>query len=194
MQSKRTLFLIEIAIFTAFAYVLDMIPFLSFKIWAQGGSVSFAMIPIFIVAFRWGLKGGLLSGFLYAVLQMTIGTPWIMHWAQALLDYPIAFTVLGFAGAFAPLVQRALKNKDTKRFIGMITLGVLVGVGLRFIAHFLAGIIFFESLIEGMGDWMFSLVYNGSYLLPSFIINVIAVSLLFKARPRLVAAENKKTA
>lgn len=187
MQSKRTLFLIEVAIFTALALILDIMPFLSFKIWAQGGSISFAMIPIFIVAYRWGLKGGLLSGFLYGILQVATGTAWIAHPIQGLLDYPVAFTVLGFAGLFAPAAQAALKQANTKRFIGMVTLGVLLGIILRFVAHFIAGVVFFDSLIDGMNVWVYSLVYNSSYLIPSFIINVAAVSFLFNKRPNLVA-------
>src|SRR5690554_726536 len=191
MQSKRTLFFIEVAIFTALALILDIIPFLSFKIWAQGGSISFAMIPVFIVAFRWGLKGGLLSGLLFGILQVATGTAWIGHPIQGILDYPIAFMVLGFAGLLAPAVQAALKNNNTKRFVGMVTVGVLIGITLRFIAHYVAGVVFFESLIEGMNIWIYSLVYNSSYLIPSFVINVAAVSFLFNKRPHLVAATTK---
>ncbi|SDB81155.1 thiamine transporter [Pelagirhabdus alkalitolerans] len=191
MQSKRTLFLIEVAIFTAFALVLDLLPFLSFRIWAQGGSVSFAMIPIFIVAFRWGLKGGLLSGFLYGTLQIATGTAWIMHPIQGALDYPIAFTVLGVAGLFAPVVQRALKDNNHKLFAGYLALGVLAGISLRFVSHYLAGVVFFESLIDGMNIWVYSLVYNGSYLLPAYLINIIVIGYLFIKRPKLMLGESK---
>src|SRR5699024_10474383 len=97
MRSKRVLFLVEVAMFTALALALDLLPFLSFKIWGQGGSISFAMIPVFIVAFRWGLKGGLLTGFLYGALQIPFGA-WIMTPLQGFIEYGLAFTVLGFAG------------------------------------------------------------------------------------------------
>jgi len=186
MQSKRTLFLIEVAIFTALALILDLTPFLSFKIWPQGGSISFDMIPIFIVAFRWGLKGGLLSGTLFGVLQIATGTAWIAHPIQGLLDYPIAFGVLGFSGLVAPQIQAALKQKDTKRFITMILTGVFIGIALRFASHYIAGVVFFDSLIEGMNVWLYSLVYNASYLIPCFIINVAAVGFLFYKRKDLV--------
>ena len=186
MQSTRTLFLIEVAVFTAFALVLDIIPFLSFKIWAQGGSISFAMIPIFIVAFRWGIKGGLLAGFLYGILQIIIGVAWIIHPAQALLDYPIAFTVLGWAGLFAPHAKRSLTLGNTSSFIRWILAGVSLAIILRFISHYLAGVIFFNSMIDGLNIWLYSLVYNGSYLLPSLIINVFVVSFLFKKQPALL--------
>ena len=191
MQSKRTLFFIEIAIFTALALILDLTPFLKFSIWPQGGSISFAMIPIFIMAFRWGIKGGLLAGLLHGILPIIIGTAWIMHPVQALLDYPIAFLGLGLAGLLAPAAQTALKDKNTKRFIGMVTIGVLIGITLRFIAHYFAGVVFFGSAIEGMNAWLYSFLYNSSYLIPDFIINVIAVSFLFNKRPKLLAESIK---
>lgn len=194
MQSKRTLFLIEVAMFTAFAFVLDLLPFLKFKVWPQGGSISFAMIPLFIIAFRWGIKGGLLSGFLYGVLQWTLGTPYVLHPVQAVLDYGVAFTVIGFAGVFAPYVQQALKQAKTKKFITLVILGVFLGAGLRFVAHYLAGVIFFGSSIDGMNAWVFSLIYNGSFMLPVAIINIVAVSLLFHKRPKLIEAYDKKIA
>lgn len=190
MQSKRTLFIIEVAIFTALAFVLDIIPFLSFKIWGQGGSISFVMIPVFIVAFRWGLKGGLLSGLLLGALKMLIGG-YVIHPVQALLDYPVAFTVLGLAGLFATAAQTALKANDTKRYIGMVTTGVLIGITFRFISHYFAGVVFFGSAIEGMNAWLYSLIYNSSYLIPSFIINVAAVSFLFNKRPNLLATTTR---
>src|SRR5690606_17803310 len=131
MRSKRLLFLIEVAFFTALALLLDILP-ISFKIWAQGGSVSFAMIPIFIIAFRWGLKGGLLSGFLWGILQVATGEASILTPLQGFIDYAIAFTVLGFAGIFAKQVQKSVKEGKTKVYLTYITTGVLLGSVLRF--------------------------------------------------------------
>ncbi|WP_099157871.1 energy-coupled thiamine transporter ThiT [Virgibacillus ndiopensis] len=185
MRSKRTLFLIEVAIFAALAYLLDIIPFLSFKIWAQGGSVSLAMIPIFIVAFRWGLKGGLLSGLLWGVLQVAIGPASIYYFWQGVIEYGFAFTVLGLAGIFAKPVQRAIKDGKTKTSFLYIMLGVFIGSAFRFIAHFAAGIVFFaEFAPEGQPVWLYSLVYNCSYMVPSFIICTLVVSFLFNKQPR----------
>lgn len=188
MNSKRTLFLVETAILTALALVLDIVPFLSFKIWAQGGSISFSMIPVFLVAFRWGLKGGLLSGFLFGVFQVILGTAYILTPVQGILDYGVAFTVLGFAGIFSSKVQHSLKEKNTSSFVYAVMSGVLLGCVLRFLAHFYAGIAFFESAIEGMSVWVYSLVYNGSYMLPSFIVNVLVIGFLFYKQPQLARA------
>ncbi|GEM01624.1 thiamine transporter [Halolactibacillus halophilus] len=186
MQSKRTLFIIEVAIFSALALILDLVPFLSFKVWAQGGSISFAMIPVFIMSYRWGLKGGLLSGLLLGVLQIVSGTAWIAHPIQGLLDYPIAFTVLGFAGLFKNQAAQALQNGSRGSFVKWVIVGVSLGSTLRFVSHYLAGVVFFDSLIDGMNIWLYSFVYNASYIIPSAIINIIAVAFLFSKRPSLV--------
>ncbi|GGB53710.1 energy-coupled thiamine transporter ThiT [Virgibacillus dakarensis] len=184
MRTKRTLFLIEVAIFTALALMLDLVPFLSFKIWAQGGSISLAMIPIFIVAFRWGLKGGLLSGFLWGVLQVAVGSAYILVPWQGVLDYGVAFTVIGFAGVFAKRIQRAVKEGNTKRSLAYIMAGVFLGSILRFAAHFAAGVVFFGSAIDGMNVWIYSLLYNSSYILPSFVICTIGIFFLFNKQPK----------
>ncbi|MBP2077963.1 energy-coupled thiamine transporter ThiT [Oceanobacillus polygoni] len=183
MNTKRTLFLVEVAIFTALALLLDILP-ISFKIWAQGGSVSFAMIPVFIVAFRWGIKGGLLSGFLWGVLQVATGTAYVLVPLQGFIDYAVAFTVLGFAGIFAKKIQEAVKSGETEKYLTYITLGVFVGSALRFAAHYVAGIVFFGSAVEGQPAWLYSLIYNASYMVPSFILSAIIVFFLFHKQPR----------
>lgn len=183
MKSNRLLFLIEVAIFTAIALLLDILP-LSFKIWAQGGSVSFAMIPVFIVAFRWGLKGGLLSGFLWGMLQIATGNAYILTPLQGFIDYALAFTVIGFAGVFAKQVQEAVKEGKVKTYLTYITAGVFLGSILRFFAHYVAGIVFFGSAVEGQPAWLYSLIYNASYMFPSFVLSTVLVFFLFHKQPR----------
>lgn len=186
LSSKRILFLIEVAIFTALALVLDLVPFLQFKIWAQGGSISFAMIPIFIVAFRWGIKGGLISGFLWGVLQVAVGTAYILTPLQGFIDYGFAFTALGVAGIFAKPIQLAVKKGNTGVYLSYITLGVFIGSMLRFIAHYIAGVVFFSSAIEGQPVWLYSFVYNISYMFPAFILCTICVFFLFHKQPKVL--------
>lgn len=184
MRSKQMLFLIEVAIFTALAMILDIVPFLKFKIWPAGGSISFAMIPIFIVAFRWGIKGGLLSGLLWGILQAIYGG-YIIHFWQGVIDYGVAFTVLGFAGLFATTVKQAVKNDELKKSFTYIMFGVLLGSALRFVAHFAAGVIFFaDSAPEGQPAWLYSIIYNSSYMVPSFILCTVLIYLLFTKQPR----------
>lgn len=99
MDKKRLLMLVEIAIFAAIGLVLDQV---SFKVWAQGGSVSLVMVPIMLIAIRWGLVAGLTTGLLVGVMQTMFGA-YIVHWLQGLLDYGVAFTVVGLAALCADL-------------------------------------------------------------------------------------------
>src|SRR5690625_678669 len=185
MSSKRILFLIEVAIFTALALILDIIPFLKFKIWPAGGSVSFAMIPIFIVAFRWGIKGGLLSGFLWGILQIAVGTAYVIHFWQGLIEYGLAFTVLGFAGFFATSIKQSIKNDQMGISFAYIMSGVLLGSSLRFLMHLIAGVVFFaDNAPTGQPVWLYSLIYNSTYMIPSFIICTVLIYFLFSKQPK----------
>ncbi|MDQ1147224.1 energy-coupled thiamine transporter ThiT [Bacillus sp. SORGH_AS 510] len=100
-NSSNTLFITEVAVFTALAYLLDYVGnILSFKIWPQGGSISIAMVPVFLMAYRWGGKGGVLTGFLLGLLQFILGYSQIYTILQGIIDYFIAFTVVRLCGCF----------------------------------------------------------------------------------------------
>lgn len=186
MRNRRVLFLVEIAIFSALALLLDILPFLSFKLWAQGGSVSFAMVPVFIMAFRWGVKGGVATGLLLGIYQIFTGA-YIMTPVQAILDYIVAFAVIGTAGVVAKPLWNAIKSKESRRLVGWIIVGCLIGSVLRFFGHFAAGIVFYgEFAPEGQPVWLYSLIYNGGYMLPAFILSSIVICLLFIKRPKLL--------
>lgn len=191
MERTKLLFLLEIAIFSAIGLILDKF---SFSIWPQGGSISFAMVPIILMAFRWGLKGGLLTGLLVGILQIILGGAYILTPVQGALDYPIAFTVVGLAGLLAGPIQRALSDGLMKKAVVLITLGTFIGVLLRFVCHFLAGVIFFGSGDPSVPAWIFSLTYNGSYLGPAFILTAVILSTLLTAVPRVATQQRMKNA
>jgi thiamine transporter len=188
MEKKRsnTLFLVEVAVFSALAYLLDLVSgLLSLKIWPQGGSISIAMIPIFIMAFRWGIKGGLLSGFLLGLLQFILGFSQIYTPIQGIVDYGVAFTVVGLAGIFAAQVKNSLSNNNKKTWITYVIVGTFLGSALRYLAHVYSGIVFFgEFAPKGQPVAVYSLVYNGTYMLPSFIVSAIIVILVIGAAPK----------
>jgi thiamine transporter len=105
---------------------------------------------------------GLFSATLYGVVQLAFG-PYIVHPAQVLLDYPIAFGALGVAGFF-----------QDRPFIG-VTLGTLG----RFVAHFISGILFWYMYApEGMDPVVYSVVYNGGYMLVELVISLYVIYLL----------------
>ncbi len=162
----------EAGIAIALAFVLSMIKLYHLP---MGGSVTAgSMIPILLLALRRGYKLGLVAAVLYGILQIIEGA-YIVHPAQALLDYPLAFGALGLAGFFAPGAEKARGSL-------IALLGIAVGIAGRFVCHFLSGVIFFsEYAPEGMNPWVYSALYNGSYLIPELIISGILIYLLVRA-------------
>lgn len=131
----------------------------------QGGSVTAgSMVPILILSLRRGYKLGIITGVLYGVLRILIGGE-IYYPVQVLLDYPVAFGLLGLAGFF----------------IRSPIYGVVAGISGRFVAHLLSGAIFFgEYAPPGQSPWVYSAIYNGSYLIPELIVSAILTYLLVK--------------
>lgn len=143
----------------AISFVLSYIRFYH---WPQGGSITPAsMLPLFVFAYYYGAGPGILVGMAYGMLQL-IQDPYVVHWIQLLLDYPLAFGALGLAGFFK-------KN---------LSLGVLVGGFGRFFSHFLSGVFFFASYApKGMNPVVYSLLVNGILVgvevLICFVVSII---------------------
>lgn len=184
MNKKRLLMMMEIAIFASIGLVLDQ---LSFKIVPQGGSISLVMLPIVIMALRWGIVGGLTTGLLVGLLQMMFGA-YILHWLQAILDYVVAFTVVGLAAFFKQPIQAALNIQAHNKLWWYVLLATLLGGMLRFIAHLLAGVIFFKEYAGDQNVWLYSIIYNTTYMIPAIIITAVAALLLMNASPKLIKA------
>ncbi|MDF2614863.1 MAG: thiT [Clostridia bacterium] len=136
----------------------------------QGGSITLAsMFPIILYAMVFGTIPGIIAGTAYGLLQL-IQDAWVLNWAQLLFDYPLAYGFLGLAG----LAPSFLKNLKI-RTCAAVSIAIL-GRGLM---HFLSGVIFFaDSAPEGQSAIMYSLVYNGSYIIPELIITLILSALL----------------
>ncbi|MGG3801912.1 energy-coupled thiamine transporter ThiT [Metabacillus fastidiosus] len=188
MESReRLLFIIEVAMLSALAFLLDLVSGIIGNFWPQGGSISLAMIPIFILSFRWGLKGGLLSGLLLGLLQVTIGKSQVTYPLQGFIDYFLAFSLVGMAGIFAKQVRDGLNNKKKNAVILYITLGTFIGCLLRLSAHVLSGVYFFAHYApKNTPVWAFSIGYNSSYMIPTFIVGAVVTSLIVLTAPRLI--------
>ena len=148
------------AVCIALSSVLSMI-----KIWKmpQGGSITAAsMLPLMLFSYVYGMGPGCLVGALYGVLQFII-EPYFLSLPQMLLDYPIAFGMMGLAGLFSKM-----DNENLGLTVGV----VLASVG-RFVAAVLSGVIFFADYAGDQNPWVYSIVYNGSYMLPECIICVV---------------------
>ena len=141
----------------------------------QGGSVTAAsMLPMMLFAYMYGVGPGITLGALYGVMQFILdGGQWL--WTGAipnLLDYPIAFGMVGLAG-----ILRRHSNVSLGLSVGV----VVASIG-RFVAAVASGVVFFAEYAEGTGlsPMMYSIVYNGSYMGPECIICVVVALLVGK--------------
>lgn len=188
-HSTQLVRLIEIAIMTGSAVILDIVSGMFLRM-PQGGSVSIMMIPIFLISFRWGVKAGLTTGFLTGIVQIAIGNLFLQHPVQLFLDYIAAFAVLGFSGLFAFGVRESALNKKRGALTMYVIGGVFIGSVLRYAAHVVSGAVFFGSYApKGTPVWIYSSVYNATYMIPSFILSAIVLILLFMTAPRLLEAK-----
>ena len=181
---SKTRILVECALMIALGTVLANIKIYEL---ANGGSVTlFSMVPFILVSFRHGVKWGLFTGFVNSLLQMLLGfyappAPGLLPLVgMILLDYVLAFTLLGLACVFA----KPFKN----RLLG-VAVGTAIVCLIRFLCSFLSGVLIWGNLNEGLPEWVYSLTYNGSYMLPETILSVVAVVLLHKAAPKLFQAD-----
>lgn len=157
MRQRRTRILLEIALTIALATVLGML-----TLWRmpQGGSVSLEMLPIFVLAFRRGLRPGLVAGALYGLVDLMVN-PFIVHWAQLLLDYPVAYLLVGLAGLGAAALAREIARGRSTRVASVLAAGIAVGSAGRYVAHVISGVIFFSEFAPaGQPVWAYSAVYN----------------------------------
>ncbi|MBQ8885733.1 MAG: energy-coupled thiamine transporter ThiT [Clostridia bacterium] len=132
----------------------------------QGGSVTIAsLLPLMLYAYLFGTKKGVIVGFAYGLLQ-AVQDPWIIHPAQFLLDYPVAFAAIGLSGLFSKI--KALNKLPQIKF----ALGAIVGSVMRFICHVLSGVFAFSAYAGNQNPWAYSLAYN------SFVFVDIALAIL----------------
>ncbi len=177
-----------------------------------GGSVTLAsMLPIVLIGYMFGTKWGLAGAFVYAVVQMLLGWGTVsafflpgesqMLWWKAvivcLIDYIIAYTVLGFSGIFSDKIKKPA---------AALCIGSIFALILRYICHIISGAIFFGTWAEwfftdvmpGIGEWVlpnfsgwslaavYSVVYNGLYMIPEIILTAVLAAILPKAMGRFV--------
>ncbi len=155
------------ALCMAMSFVLSYIKFFSVP---GGGSVTLAsMLPLLWYSNKFGLRNGLIAGAAYGLLQF-IQKPEIYHWVQVLLDYPLAFMMLGLAGSVKKLQP-----------------GIVLGIAGRWICHLLSGAVFFASWMpaDWSNPWIWSAATNGGYLLVELVLSIILSFALAKTLDRI---------
>ena len=213
MQTK-TKRLTESAMLLALAIVLELVSKAFIPEMPFGGQVTLvAMLPVVLISYRHGVKWGFVSGVCYALLEMALGAKTVAAAFQpgyfgdsvmifnaiimCLLDYLVAYTMMGLGGIF----RNKIKNPGVS-----LMCGSLVALGARYVAHILSGYILFSGWAEwfftqdGFPAWgaslvaslsptmlgfVYSLVYNGMYMVPEIILTAIVAVLLGKV-PKIV--------
>ncbi len=189
---KQLLSMVEGAIMLALAFALDMVCKFIPGPFPYGGGISISVLPIIYYTYRRGTAWGLGAGLVFAVLQIITGwsaPPAGTWWAVALcvlLDYFLAFTAAGMANLFAKLFGQ-------KRLVGYAVGSAAVGV-IRFLCSYASGVILWETYTpEGMSVWVYSLVYNGGYMLPNtIIITILIVFLTLALDPKTLRPMKRK--
>ena len=177
----------ECAMFVALAGILSVFPRIPFL---YGGEITIcSMLPIVLASYRHGIKWGLLSGLVFVPVRIILtgfyvaGPSFLTILFGVLFDYVLAFTVLGLGGLF----REKFKRRGTE-----LAMGGLVVLSLRFVSHIISGVLvwgewaqdFFENagafgqwiLSNTSGGWLvliYSISYNGLYMIPEMIITFI---------------------
>jgi len=174
--------MLEVAIFAALAMLIDLLPGIKP---IPSISISLSMVPIFIVAFRWGVKASFISGFIWGILQIVTGDAWILTPLQAFIEYFVAFSFIGFAGLMMSVVQNAVRSQNRPKLITSVLVGVLIGSIGRYFWHFIAGVVFFANYAEEAGQTpiYFSFVTNSITMTANFIGCSIVIILILMVRP-----------
>lgn len=171
------------AILLALAFVLSYVKF--YELGDGGGLTLLSMLPICLISIKFGLGWGLGSAFIYSLIQLFIDLPKAMGWGLTpaawvgviLFDYLIAFTALGLAGLFR------------KKGRGGFCLGIVLALCGRYLSSILSGAIVWHSVGKIIGlnltnTWLYSVVYNGVYMIPEIILTSTA-AILISALPQI---------
>jgi len=181
MKNNKLICLCEGAVCVALSLVLSYLKIpigAGFGGW--GGSIDLVMIPLIVYAVHRGFGWGLGAGLVFGTLKFFLAGGVAVNWQSMLLDYSVAYMFVGFAGLLRG-----------RRF--GLPLGALLGCVCRFLIHFLSGVTIYAILVptEILGlvtgsAAIYSLLYNGTYMLPNTVIAVIACALLQKPLQRFI--------
>lgn len=194
----------EIGIIAALGFVFDELQgILSKSIFINGGSIGFAMIAVLIMAYRRGLIPALATGLIMGLLDIATSA-YILHPAQLLLDYIFPYALVGVVGFLKPLYD---KSKDKPSKILWLISGAVIGGLLKFLSHYLAGVIFWADAtnfawnLNEMNPYLYCFIYNIAFMGPCIILSgalLVAIQLtaprIFEVKnSSLVEAEEKKS-
>ena len=208
-MNTKTKRLTESAMLLAIAIVLELISKMFIPEQPFGGQITLvSMLPVVLIAYRHGVKWGFVASFTYSLLEMALGARVVgaaflpgyfgdgamigSAIVMCLLDYVLAFSVLALGGC--------LRNRVKKPGAALMG-GSIIALSARYLCHILSGYILFAGYAEwyftqegfpgwGMGlveslspaalGWVYSVVYNGMYMIPEILLTAAAALLMAK--------------
>lgn len=170
MGQSKTRMIAEAGVAIAIAQVLSFITLFHMP---QGGSIKAAsLVPLMIFAYRWGGTRGIWAGVVYGVLHFLLGFKSSIHYLSIILDYLVAYGAIGVCGYF----------KDN--ITGLVS-GSIVAIALRWFASVISGAVVFASYApQGQNPWIYSMIYNASYMVPDGILNIIVLLFVYQGVKR----------
>ena len=197
MKTTKINALVECAVMVALATILSFIKIMDLP---YGGSITLcSMVPLIVVSYRRGTKWGIMAAFVFSLIQLLTGlssikgiTGFFIVMGSILLDYVIAYTVLGLGGVF----RNNVKNPAVS-----LGLGALLSCILRYFCSFLSGALLWNEyatdtlssmaekgltiagqILENFSGTalsvLYSLLYNGLYMIPEIILTVAVCVIL----------------
>ena len=177
-QKTKIITMAEIAIFASIGFFLDLLASLYSGFFVNGGSISFAMIVVVIISYRRGVLSGVCCGLIMGILDLTDGfytfaDTWYKSILQIGMDYIFTYMAVGVVALAKPLIKRF-------NYVFIIVLSTIFGGVLKFFLHFLSGVLYWPEFPGQpfLERCLYSIVYNGSYMLPSIIVSGIIIGLM----------------
>lgn len=168
-DKKNILKIAESAVMIALATILSLIKLLELP---YGGSITLAsMLPVLIIAYRYGTVWGLLTGLVHGVVQFVLGSSVLSYVTGAasvaaviIFDYILAFALIGLGG-----LARKMSSQKNAMVVGAVIAGVA-----RYACHVISGATVWAGLsIPTAGALTYSFAYNATYMIPETIVLAI---------------------
>lgn len=217
MKKKNLYWLVESAVMIALAVVLELVAKMIIPEMPFGGQVTIvSMLPVVLVGWKYGIGKGLVTGFVYSLVQMALGVKTISSLIMPasedylgsignvvlmfILDYIVAYTVLGLGAIY----KNKIKNNSVS-----LALGAFTTLFLRYVSHIMSGFILYGAWAEwfftqdGFYSWgqtimdtfsgnalslVYSIIYNGFYMIPEIIITTVVATIIGKV-PQIIKSK-----
>ena len=218
MKKKNLYWLVESAVMIALAAVLELAAKMVIPEMPFGGQITIvSMLPIVLVGWKYGMGKGIITGFVYSLVQMALGVKTISSLIlptsddylggfgnvvlMFIFDYVVAYTVLGLGAIY----KQKINNNSTSLALGAFTV-----ITFRYVSHIVSGYILYGAWAEwfftqdGFYSWgqtimstytgnalslVYSIIYNGFYMIPEIIITTVVAVIIGKI-PQITKIKN----